>query len=162
MIENFDNLTQTFVGQILSGYFGTLFFAVIFGVPRKFYNMSGVVGAIGWTIYIALLRYASMSPVEATFFAAIGITFVSRCFAVTEKCPVIVFRISGLLPLVPGAGIYWTIYYMMANDFPKALTYGMTATKMVIAIVVGMVLVGGIPNSFFKLLERFQTKPRKK
>jgi uncharacterized membrane protein YjjB (DUF3815 family) len=154
MMENFDMITQTFVGQIISGYFGTVAFAIIFGVPRKFFNVAGIVGAIGWTVYVGLQRYCDLTGVEATFCASMTITFASRCFAVTEKCPVTLFRICGLIPLVPGAGIYWTIYYLMANDFHRALSTGFVAIKMVIAIVLGMVIIAGIPNKFFKLLEK--------
>ncbi|MBQ3689907.1 MAG: threonine/serine exporter family protein [Bacteroidales bacterium] len=154
MTEEFDMITQTVWFQVISGYFGTIAFAILFGVPKKFWNTGGIVGAAGWTVNILLARYANFTPFESNFCASVVITFLSRCFAVIKKCPVTVFRISGLLPLVPGVGIYWTIYYMVSDNFSKAFDTGLTAVKVLVAIILGMVIVSGIPNKFFKVLKK--------
>ncbi|MBQ3658363.1 MAG: threonine/serine exporter family protein [Bacteroidales bacterium] len=152
MTESLDMITQTVWFQALSGYFGTIAFAILFGVPKQFYNTGGIVGAAGWTTNVVLAWYCGFSPFASNFCASIVITFLSRCFAVIKKCPVTVFRISGLLPLVPGIGIYWTIYYLISENYPKAFTTGITALKVLTAIIMGMVIVSGIPNKFFKRL----------
>ena len=74
--------------------------------------------------------------------------------AVRARCPVTVFLISGIFPLVPGAGIYWTSYYLVRGDMSQAVSSGFVAVKAAIAIVLGIVFVFEIPNKFFRLLDR--------
>ena len=73
-----------------------------------------------------------------------------RFFAVRERCPVTIFLICGILPLVPGAGIYWTCYYLVTGQLDEASTRGFSALKAAVAIVLGIVFVFEIPQRFFK------------
>jgi len=155
MIQDFDMITQTLWFQAISGFFGTIAFDVLFGVPKKYFFTGGIVGAAGWTTNVYLSWYCGFSVFNSNFCAAMVTTFLSRCFAVVKKCPVTVFRISGLLPLVPGVGIYQTIYYIISDNFSKAFETGFTALKVLTAIIIGMVIVSGIPNGVFKLLKKF-------
>lgn len=60
------------------------------------------------------------------------------------------FLICGILPLVPGAGIYWTCYYLVTGQLDEASTRGFSALKAAVAIVLGIVFVFEIPQRFFK------------
>ena len=63
-----------------------------------------------------------------------------------------VFLICGIFPLVPGAGIYWTSYYLVTAQMRLAMSSGFAAMKAAIAIVLGIVFVFEIPNGFFRVL----------
>ena len=65
-----------------------------------------------------------------------------------------VFLISGIFPLVPGAGIYWTAYYLVTGQMGQAVSSGFVAVKAAVAIVLGIVFVFEIPNSVFHLREK--------
>ena len=41
--------------------------------------------------------------------------------SIIRKCPISVFLICGIFPLVPGAGILWTTYNLVVKQFPAAL-----------------------------------------
>ena len=99
-------ITQTLLAAV-----GTAAFALLFGVPRRYFPFCAVIGGAGWLLYAALVQYAGATPTEATFFATVLVILLSRACAVLERCPVTVFLICGIFPLVPGAGIYWTSYY---------------------------------------------------
>ena len=62
--------------------------------------------------------------------------------------------ISGIFPLVPGAGIYWTSYYIVTDQLTLALHTGYEAVKTAVAIVLGIVFVFEIPQQVFRGLER--------
>ena len=84
------------------------------------------------------------------FLATVLVILLSRIFAVKERCPVTIFLISGILPLVPGAGIYWTAYYLVTNQLEEASRRGFLAVKVAVAIVLGIVVVFEIPQSVFR------------
>ena len=133
-------------------FVGTIAFALLFGVPRKYFFSCGLIGGAGWLLYEALMAYAGATATEATFFATVLVILLSRMRAVRERCPVTVFLISGIFPLVPGAGIYWTSYYLVTAQMRLAMSSGFDAMKAAIAIVLGIVLVFEIPNGFFRVL----------
>lgn len=138
-------------GEIIAAAVGTMAFALLFGVPKKYYLYCGLIGGAGWWLYALLSEQAGCTETEAIFFATVLVTLLSRFFAVRERCPVTVFQISGIFPLVPGAGIYWTAYYLVTNQLSEALSHGMAAVKAAVAIVLGIVVVFELPYRFFRL-----------
>lgn len=143
--------------EVLAAFVGTIAFSVLFFVPRKYYGFCGACGAAGWLVY-ALLLGIGISPAESTFFAALAVIFLSRLFAVWERCPATLFLIPGIFPLVPGAGVYWTAYYIVTNDLKQAGQMGFAAVKAAAAIVLGIIFVFEIPQEFFGFLGRRKKK----
>lgn len=139
------------IEQIISAVFGTVAFSVLFGVPRQYYAYCGIVGGAGWWLYSILTAYTGCTATEAIFFATFLVVLLSRFLAVWEKCPVTVFLTTGIIPLVPGAGIYWTVYYLVTDRPTEAADNGFAALKAACAIVLGIVLVFEVPDRFFKI-----------
>lgn len=134
--------------QLLMAFIVTLSFAVIFSVPPKEYVFSGLTGAIGWGAYLIFINVLN-SGVFATLIAAIIITLISRIFAVNRKLPVIVFLISGIFPLVPGAGIYYTAFHIFSNEINIAVSKGIETISIALAIAFGIMIVFMIPQKYF-------------
>ena len=135
--------------QTLAAFVGTTAFAVLFGVPRKQYVPAGIVGALGWLLYLVLFRHAGMTPAIATVLSTVFIGILSRVFAVMAKCPAAVFLLCGIFPLVPGAGIFWCTYYLISSHLDLSSTVGFTAAKIAIAIVLGIILAMELPQRLF-------------
>ena len=137
--------------QILAAGIGTVAFGALFGVPSKYYPYCVLIGASGWAVYVFLwMRTGFWSEAVVVFLATVLVILMSRFFAVRERCPVTIFLICGILPLVPGAGIYWTCYYLVTGQLDEASTRGFSALKAAVAIVLGIVFVFEIPQRFFK------------
>ncbi|MBQ8760116.1 MAG: threonine/serine exporter family protein [Bacteroidales bacterium] len=127
--------------QLPAAFIATWTFAALFGVPRKYYIDCGICGMLGWLLYLILLRHTNMSPAISAFFATALVALTSLVQSIVRKCPVTVFLISGIFPLVPGAGIFWTSYYMVSNDLYTAMQTGLVAIKVTIAIAAGILVV---------------------
>lgn len=136
--------------EVFAATVGTVAFSVLFGVPRRYYPHCGVIGGMGWFVYSLLLRWLSVT--EATLFATMVVILLSRQSAVLERCPVTIFLISGIFPLVPGAGVYWTSYYLVTNQLNLAAEKGFLAIKAAVAIVLGIVFVFELPQKLFRIL----------
>ena len=144
-----DPVTFAMPIQIIASFIGTAAFAVLFGVPRKYYVLCGVSGVLGWILYMVLARYAGFTPPAATVFATMLVVLSARYFSVLDKCPAIVFLLCGIFPLVPGAGVFWTSYYVVSDQLRLALGSGFMAVKVTIAIVLGSILISELPNRMF-------------
>ena len=141
--------TAGYAAQALAAFVGTLGFAILFGVPRKQYIPAGIVGVLGWLLYLVLFRVAGLTPTVSTLLATVFIGVLSRVFAVIEKCPAAVFLICGIFCLVPGAGVFWCTYYLVSSHLDLSSTTGFTAAKIAIAIVLGIILAMELPQRLF-------------
>lgn len=139
-----DPKTSIFPIQLIAALAGTSAFAVLFSVPRDQYLAAGMVGMVGWLVYMLIVRYTGLSVVGGTFFATVCVALFSRKLAVARKCPSTIFLICGIFPLIPGAGVFWSSYYIVSNSLHSALHSGLTAVEVTIAIVLGIIIVMNI------------------
>jgi uncharacterized membrane protein YjjB (DUF3815 family) len=57
--------------------------------------------------------------------------------------------ICGIFTLVPGAGLFWSMYYLLSSEFDLALDAGFMAGKVAIAVVFGIILGMELPQWLF-------------
>ena len=130
--------------QFLLAGAGTLSFAILFACPRRTLPYCGLVGAVGWLVY-EIAELFGMEAFAASLLAVIPLTLLARILAMTLRAPVTVFLLTGIFPLVPGAGIYYSAYYFIQGDNALALANGISTFKIAVALAVGIALVLGIP-----------------
>lgn len=135
--------------QAIFAGIGCMGFAVLYQTPRAYLVSCGWTGAICWATYQWGTQMYALDAVTATFLAACMTTLLARMFAVMHKTPNITFLVCGLFPVVPGAGIYYTAFYFMEENNTFFALYGLETIKCAIAIAVGIVLVGALPNRLF-------------
>ena len=126
-----------------AAFIATIAFCILFSVPKKQYLFCGICGGASWLVYC--IFDGVTGPVYATFFASVVIVFMSRIMAVVRKCPVSVFLITGIIPLVPGSAVYYMAYNFFMDDMPQAGNYLFLTVKLASAIVMGIVCVFALP-----------------
>ena len=136
-----DPQTASYPIQLIAAFVGTVAFAVLFGVPRSYYFDAGFCGTMGWLLYLILSRNTALSPAEVIFCATALVTLTALLQSIGRKCPITVFLICGIFPLVPGAGIFWTSYNIVSNHLSDALQSGFNALKATVAIAFGILAV---------------------
>ena len=141
--------TASLLCQAFAAFAGTAAFAVLFGADRDHYLPAGVIGAIGWVLYLILVRQAGATPPQATLAASTLVCILSRMAAIPFRSPAQVFLLCGIFPLVPGAGIFWFTYYLTDAEFALSSHSGWVACKVAIAIVLGIILAMELPQSIF-------------
>ena len=158
-----DAQTSGMAVQLAAAFLGTMAFAVLFGVPRKFYFDTGLCGMMGWLLYLILSRHTNLSVMGVVFFATALVTFTAMLQAIVRKCPITVFLICGIFPLVPGAGIFWTSYHLVSDQLSAALQTGFSALKVTIAIAFGILAIAELngKNRIGRLFAPKNTNKRK-
>lgn len=137
--------------QFIISMLATISFAVLFTSPRKEVVYCGLTGAIGWIVYY-LLTQNGVNLVAASLIATFCLTILARCFAVVRKTPVTVYLLTGIFPLVPGAGIYYTAYYLFIGNTAMSGYKGLETLEIAGAIVFGIIFGFGIPQGLFHKL----------
>jgi len=125
----------------------TIGFSLFFNIPKKSIHYAGITGAIGWTVYM-YINITTEGLVFANFIAACIVAILGEVFARIDKKPVIVFVIPGIIPLVPGLGMYNTMNYFIQENYDLAISTGITTGLVAGAISLGLILVSSIAKSF--------------
>lgn len=141
-------MLSTILIQTFSAFAACIFFAVIFNAPRKELFFCGFTGGLGWFVY-QLFYFQFHSAILATFFASISATAASRYLSHFRRAPSTLYLIPGLLPLVPGAGMYHTMYGILNGDMVYSYSQGVTTMKLAGLIAVGSIIVLSLPYSLF-------------
>lgn len=126
--------------QTAVAFVSTIAFAIIFHTPRREYLFCGITGGLGWLGYL-ICMHLGIGVVAASFFATVALAWASRSFAFLRKTPVTVFLITGIFPLVPGAGIYYTMQYAIQGDAARFISRGMHTLGLSGALALGVLLV---------------------
>lgn len=137
-----------FIIEVIAAGTGSICFSVLFCTPSKFYLPCGLAGALGWSVYY-IVMLIQPSVAIATLIAAIPLVILARIFSVCLKAPVTIFLVGGIFPLVPGAGIYRTVYYFIQGNNPLFVANGVETLKVACALALGISIVLGIPNGAF-------------
>ena len=124
--------------QLIFGFIFASCFGIIFNAPTKALPYCGIVGAIGWIIYYVLMQ-TNVTEVQASFIGAFVVALVAQIFARRFKMPMIIFNVSGIIPLVPGSIAYNTMRNIVELDYNMGIQNGMRAFMISGAIAMGLV-----------------------
>ena len=118
----------------------TIGFSIFLNSPIKALIPAGITGGIGWTIYYYLNEVSSNS-IFANFLAAVIVSLISEILARKLKFPAILFVIPGIIPLVPGLGMYNTMLYLVQNNYDLAISTGTDVLFVACAIALGVLVI---------------------
>ena len=144
---------------LFAGLFATVGYALIFNQPRRQLIPTGLIGAAGWIVYLIAVE-AGHGDAMASFFSAFLVTFLSQIAARTLKDPVMVFCIPGIMPIVPGAGMYRTMRAFVMHETALAAATGYNTISMAGAIALGLLaatslfqIITAVRRTFFSKIE---------
>ncbi len=130
---------MTYISQFIFSFISTMGFAVMFNAPSKSVYKSGLAGAVGWICYMLTHSYYPNKPI-ASFVGAFAVGLISEWFAVYTRRPVTLYVIPGIIPLVPGFGLYYTILSIIQKDYIRAANAGVEAMFIAIGIALGLIM----------------------
>lgn len=143
----------TMLLQFLISLVATLSFAALFNAPRKELFFCGLTGSIGWIVYL-LLTENGISIYISCLFATFILTLIARTISALRRRPVTVYLVTGIFPLVPGASIYYTAYYLIMGEMEQCSAKGVETFLIAGAISLGIVFGFTIPQSLFHALQK--------
>ena len=124
----------------------TVFFAVLFKVPKGAVWISGLLGGAGYAIF-ELVSPPLQSPIAGYFVGTLAMAACSEILARAMKRPATVFLIPAIIPLVPGVGLYDTMQYLVQGQNVQAARTGVATLLAIIAMAMAMVLMSIVTRS---------------
>lgn len=135
--------------EIIYAFFATFFFSIIFNLKGEKILYSSLCGSLGWLAYLSVLQLGYSKRV-GFLVAAMVITAYSEIIAKKFKTIVTVTLIPGLIPLVPGSGIYYTMSNLVNGDFKNSLSVGLETLFLTVSICVGILIISTFSQIFYR------------
>ncbi len=124
--------------HFLTSFFAASSFVILFNAPKKSLLQCGLVGMLGWVLYVAVRGEIGEAP--ATLAASLLVGILCQLFAKIYRTPVIIFSVAGIIPLVPGGMAYNAMRRFVENQYDQALQIGAQTLMIAGAIAAGLVL----------------------
>lgn len=139
--------------EFLFAFCACIAFTITFNAPKKELLYCGLTGALGWSVYACILPFGPFQ-VLATFAAAITVSYCARWLSRLRKAPSTLYLIPGVLPLVPGAGMYYTMVGILNSDMTYSYYKGVETMKLAGVIAIGIIIVFSFPVFFFPIAKK--------
>lgn len=124
-------------------------FCLIFEVKKpRFVLLCSLNGGISWLVYLLLEDMCSQT---ARYLAAtVVVSVLSELMARVMKAPATIFLIVGIIPLVPGGGLYYTMEALLSGDTALFAQTGLETAACAGAIAVGVSMVSSLARLLFR------------
>lgn len=129
--------------DFIFSFLSTFGFGIIFNIPRKQLVFASLAGAAGWMVYSILVnRFEAI--IMAAFAGAFVVGLLSEFMAKARSVPATIFVIPGIIPLVPGYGIYYSMRKIIDYDYIEAMEVGTETFLVALAISCAVILTTSI------------------
>ena len=129
--------------QILTASLGTLGFSLFFNINRKRLFYVTISGGITWCVYL-ICKYYGYNEFLSNLTASAFTTLYAEIFARILKAPATVFLITGIVPLVPGGSLYYTMSSATLGNLDGLAHYGCLTLQISLGIAAGILIVSTI------------------
>lgn len=142
-----------YIVHLILSFIATATFGIIFNAPKNMLFHCGIVGAIGWIVYLAFTNQG-VDIVPASFVGSFVIAIVAHLYAKRFKKPMLIFNVAGIIPLVPGGMAYNTMRHIVENDYMMGIEYAVKTSLVTGAIVMGLVFAEVFMQLIFTVMRR--------
>ncbi|GLO67622.1 threonine/serine exporter family protein [Oceanobacillus kimchii] len=142
------------ITQLIMSFIAAAGFGVLFNAPRSALIQCGTIGMLGWILYYSLVQQG-MDVVPATTFAAMLVAILSHLCARFFQMPIIVFTVSGIIPLVPGGIAYNAMLHFVENDYNTAVQLSAQVMLLAGGIAIGL-MFSEVLNQILKKIIQIQ------
>ena len=136
-------LTYPLWAQGLATFVACLGFVILFNVHDWGSVLCALGSALTWIVYLLCSR-AGFSIYSANFFSEVVAAVYSEGMGRWRKCPVTSYLVISSIPLLPGAGIYYTMSIGLSGSVQAALQKGLETAGIAGSLAVGILLVSTV------------------
>lgn len=141
-------LTSGLLAQLVPCFIGCLGFAVIFNIHGPGALLCTLGGVLTWAVYCLVLQLAG-DDLTAYFWSSVFASVFAETMARVRKYPAISYLVVGLFPLIPGAGVYYTMTHAVQGDMDRFASQGMHTLAIAGVIAVGVLLISTAVRMYF-------------
>lgn len=127
------------IKQTVFCFLATLFFSIIMNSPKRAILWSSLIAAAGYIIYLE--SSAVYGELFGYFLGTLIIASFGELCARKIKMPATIFIFPGIVPLVPGLGLYRMMLAFVQNDIGRALEVGVSTIFIAGVMAISMAVI---------------------
>ena len=139
--------STTMITQSIFAFFATLGFGILFNIKGHKLFYAGLGGGISWfiSLYCESLGFDTTS---SFFITSVIFSIYSEVMARILKTPVTTLIICALIPLVPGGGMYYTMYEAINGNIMESIELGLHTMASAGSLALGIIFVSTLTRLF--------------
>lgn len=139
--------------QSLACFIGCVGFSILFNIHGPGGLLCALGGVLTWIVYLLTLRLAG-DDIAAYFVATIFASIYAEIMARIRKYPAISYLVVSAFPLIPGAGVYYTMTHAVQGNMDLFVSQGMHTLAIASVMAVGILLTSTLVRMISDRLHR--------
>ena len=124
----------------ISCFIGCIGFSIYYNIHGPGILVCTFGGVLTWSAYL-LAQELGVGIIYANFLGGIVASVYAEVMARIRRFPAISYLVVSLFPLLPGAGVYYTMVYAVENDMLRFAAKGYQTAAIAAALALGILLV---------------------
>ena len=125
--------------MLITAALSTLGFSILFYVHPRRLLVATLGGTLTCGVYLLGVHFIGGELLPNLLGALVGAGF-SEIMGRLTKVPVPIYMVPCVIPLVPGGGLYATMFNFVAGNYDAAATAGMRTLQIALGIAGGIVI----------------------
>lgn len=143
--------------QILMAGIGALGFSIYFRVSEKNIIASSIGGMLGWALYLVMFKLTG-GLFASNFASALFVYFYSELMARLLKAPSNVYLVPGIIPLIPGSALYYTMSGIVSENSRMFTENAVKTIQVTFGIAFGIVVGTVVVMYITRLISKIKAK----
>ncbi len=135
--------------QAAAVFVGCCGFCILFNVHGRGLVLCIIGGAAAWMVYL-LCGALGCDVYASNLFAAVFAALYAEIMARVRKCPATPYLVIATIPMLPGAGVYYTMSLGLEGSMMASVAKGLQTIGIAGSLAVGILLV----STVFRLIGR--------
>ena len=140
-------ISHNMILQCCFCFVGCVGFAILFNIHGPGGLLCALGGAVTWLVYLITFEISG-SDLTAYFWSALFASFYSEVMARIRKYPAISYLCVSIFPLIPGAGVYYTMNYAVRGMNEQFANQGLHTAAIAGTIAVGILLASTVVRMY--------------
>ena len=125
--------------QCLFTFIGCIGFAILFNIHGPGGLVCALGGFLSWAVYCIAMELGG-SDIPAYFWSALFASVYAETVARLRKYPAISYLVISVFPIIPGAGVYYTMNYAVQGHMDLFASKGLHTAAIAGIMAVGILL----------------------
>ena len=126
--------------QCVLCFAGCIGFSILFNIHDLGVFICALGATLVWVVY-GVAETITGSAIMGYFWGAVFASVYSEIMARIRKFPAITYLVISIFPLIPGAGVYYTMNYAVQGDMERFASQGMYTAAIAGIMAIGILLV---------------------
>lgn len=141
-----------FILQFIFATLATIGFCYYFKTPKHIILAAGIIGGVGWFLNV-LLGHFLINSLIVTLLATLVVGISGEIIARKYHAPATTIIYPAITPLVPGAGMYYTMFSLLNEEYISFIKHASNTFIIAAGIAFGVTLALSLSRLIFNPLK---------